>query len=87
MALFRVRLALVITAVMCVPATAVGADARGGSDPKPDQRDGIVIGHRGASGSRPEHTLDAYRLAIKQCADYIEPDVVSTRDHVLVARH
>src|SRR5215211_5999707 len=87
MARLRVRLALVITAVMCVPATAVGADAGSGSKLKPDQRDGIVIAHRGASGSRPEHTLDAYRLAIKQCADYIEPDVVSTRDHVLVARH
>jgi glycerophosphoryl diester phosphodiesterase len=47
----------------------------------------VVIAHRGASGARPEHTLAAYRLAIEQCADYIEPDLVSTRDHVLVARH
>ena len=47
----------------------------------------IVIGHRGASGYRPEHTLAAYRLAIAQGADYIEPDLVSTRDGVLVARH
>jgi glycerophosphoryl diester phosphodiesterase len=46
-----------------------------------------VIGHRGASGYRPEHTLAAYELAIRQCADIIEPDVVSTRDGVLVARH
>jgi glycerophosphoryl diester phosphodiesterase len=47
----------------------------------------IVIGHRGASGHRPEHTLEAYRLAIEQGADFIEPDLVPTRDGVLVARH
>jgi glycerophosphoryl diester phosphodiesterase len=47
----------------------------------------IVIGHRGASGYRPEHTLAAYTLAIDLGADYIEPDLVSTRDHVLVVRH
>jgi glycerophosphoryl diester phosphodiesterase len=47
----------------------------------------IVIGHRGASGYRPEHTLAAYELAIDQGADYIEPDLVSTADGVLVARH
>ena len=47
----------------------------------------IVIAHRGASGYRPEHTLAAYELAIEQGADFIEPDIVSTRDGVLVARH
>ena len=47
----------------------------------------IVIGHRGASGYRPEHTLAAYKLAIRLGADYVEPDLVSTRDGVLVARH
>ena len=47
----------------------------------------IVIAHRGASGHRPEHTLEAYRLAIEMGADFIEPDLVSTRDGVLVARH
>ncbi|MFJ6195832.1 glycerophosphodiester phosphodiesterase [Micromonospora sp. NPDC092111] len=47
----------------------------------------LVIGHRGASGYRPEHTLEAYRLAIRMGADYIEPDLVSTKDRVLVARH
>jgi glycerophosphoryl diester phosphodiesterase len=46
-----------------------------------------VIAHRGASGERPEHTLESYRLAIEQGADYIEPDLVMTRDGVLVARH
>ncbi len=47
----------------------------------------IVIAHRGASGERPEHTLASYRRAIEQGADYIEPDLVMTRDAVLVARH
>ncbi len=47
----------------------------------------IVIAHRGASGHRPEHTLAAYELAARQGADYIEPDLVSTRDGHLVARH
>jgi glycerophosphoryl diester phosphodiesterase len=47
----------------------------------------IVIGHRGASGYRPEHTLASYELAIALGADYIEPDLVPTKDHVLVARH
>jgi glycerophosphoryl diester phosphodiesterase len=46
-----------------------------------------LIGHRGASGYRPEHTLASYELAIQQCADYIEPDVVPTKDGRLVARH
>jgi glycerophosphoryl diester phosphodiesterase len=46
-----------------------------------------VIAHRGASGERPEHTLASYQLAIDQGADYIEPDLVMTRDRVLVARH
>ncbi|MEZ0367503.1 MAG: glycerophosphodiester phosphodiesterase family protein, partial [Candidatus Sericytochromatia bacterium] len=47
----------------------------------------LVIGHRGASGLLPEHTLEAYSLALDQGADYIEPDVVVTRDGYLIARH
>ena len=47
----------------------------------------IVIAHRGASGERPEHTMAAYRLAIAQGADFIEPDLVMTKDGVLVCRH
>ena len=47
----------------------------------------IVIAHRGASGYRPEHTLMGYELAIEQGADYIEPDLVVTKDGHLVARH
>lgn len=55
--------------------------------PTLDGRPPLVIAHRGASGHRPEHTLEAYRLAIELGADYIEPDLVITRDGVLVARH
>lgn len=47
----------------------------------------LVIGHRGASGYRPEHTLEGYRLAVEMGADFIEPDLVSTKDGVLIARH
>lgn len=73
-------LALAITS--CAPANAgSGAASRGG------QATPIIIAHRGASGYRPEHTLAAYELAIRQGADFIEPDVVITKDGVLVARH
>ncbi len=47
----------------------------------------LIIGHRGASGYRPEHTLEGYRLAAEMGADFIEPDLVSTKDGVLIARH
>jgi glycerophosphoryl diester phosphodiesterase len=47
----------------------------------------VIIAHRGASGERPEHTLAAYQLGIEQGADFIEPDLVLTKDGVLVARH
>ncbi len=47
----------------------------------------IVIGHRGATGNRPEHTLESYKLAIERGADFIEPDLVVTKDGVLIARH
>lgn len=46
-----------------------------------------ILAHRGASGYRPEHTLASYRLAIDMGCDYIEPDVVSTKDGILVVRH
>jgi glycerophosphoryl diester phosphodiesterase len=47
----------------------------------------LIIGHRGACGYRPEHTLASYQLAIDMGADYIEPDLVMTKDGVLMARH
>ncbi len=62
----------------CTPVPPVTA----GSQPDP-----LIIAHRGASAERPEHTLAAYSLAIEQGADYIEPDLVMTRDGVFVARH
>ena len=46
-----------------------------------------IYGHRGASGYRPEHTLGSYRLAARMGADYIEPDLVATKDRQLVVRH
>ena len=59
-------------------------------DVRPTGRPGsrpVVIAHRGASGYRPEHTLASYALAIELGADYVEPDLVSSRDGVLIARH
>ncbi|MCU0646741.1 MAG: glycerophosphodiester phosphodiesterase [Gemmatimonadaceae bacterium] len=55
--------------------------------PAPAMTAPIIIAHRGASGHRPEHTIEAYALAIEMGADYIEPDLVATKDGVLVARH
>lgn len=49
--------------------------------------DPVLIGHRGSCGYRPEHTLASYELAARTGADYLEPDVVSTRDGVLICRH
>ncbi|MEP2734968.1 MAG: glycerophosphodiester phosphodiesterase family protein [Erythrobacter sp.] len=51
------------------------------------ENDMIIIAHRGASAQRPEHTLEAYSRAIEAGADYVEPDLVVTKDLVLVARH
>jgi glycerophosphoryl diester phosphodiesterase len=47
----------------------------------------LIMGHRGTAGYRPEHTLASYELAARMGADYMEPDLVSTKDHVLVCRH
>jgi glycerophosphoryl diester phosphodiesterase len=75
-----VALALALTS--CAPARAgVGGTTRDSLTTP------IIIGHRGASGYRPEHTLESYELAIRQGADFIEPDIVITKDGVLVARH
>lgn len=71
-----------LTTVLATPATAAPAPAA-----EPSLVEPVLIGHRGASGYRPEHTMAAYELAIQQGADYIEPDLVSTKDGVLVARH
>jgi len=65
-------------------ATSVGG---GKALPTLDGKRPLLIGHRGASGYLPEHTLEAYQLAITQGADVIEPDLISTKDGVLIARH
>src|SRR3954451_1177842 len=79
------------TAVMRALATAVAVLAVGAPAAAAHHRHGqdepLVIGHRGAAGYLPDHTLAGYRLAIEMGADYIEPDLVVTRDGHLVARH
>ncbi len=81
--------ALLLAAVLLVGALTqvAGAAAQQERVDKGGRRLPLVIGHRGASGYRPEHTLASYRLAIGMGADFIEPDLVSTKDGVLVARH
>ena len=69
---------MLLASVLAAPV--LSTPARAADDP-------LVIAHRGASGDRPEHTLAAYELAIEQGADYIEPDLVVTKDLVLVSRH
>ncbi|MFC8847788.1 MULTISPECIES: glycerophosphodiester phosphodiesterase [unclassified Micromonospora] len=76
-----------LAAAVAVPAVAASAGPETASDRSRAADRPLVIGHRGASGYRPEHTLEAYRLAIRQGADYIEPDLVPTKDGQLVARH
>lgn len=75
MTLTRRAFAAASAALVATPAVAR-------SRPRP-----LVIAHRGASGERPEHTRSAYRLAVEQGADFIEPDLVITKDGHLVARH
>ena len=68
---------------------ASNAHARAPKAAKAQDRDvrPLIIAHRGASGYRPEHTLAAYELGARMGADFVEPDLVSTKDGVLVARH
>ncbi|QFZ23756.1 glycerophosphodiester phosphodiesterase [Saccharothrix syringae] len=69
-------------------AVAVPWGVASGDDRAAQARRGpLVIGHRGASGYRPEHTLASYELAARMGADYVEPDLVATKDGRLVARH
>jgi glycerophosphoryl diester phosphodiesterase len=79
-------LALLLMASVVVASSFAGGSERGPAvEPRVDRP--LVIGHRGAAGYRPEHTLGSYALAARMGADYIEPDLVSTKDGVLVARH
>ena len=77
--------ALIITALAVATLAACGGSDDGYPTLSGDKP--LVVGHRGASGYRPEHTLASYQLAIDMGADFIEPDLVATKDGVLVARH
>ena len=79
-------LAAGVPAVLGAAATPALATVEHGG-PGGGSRGPLVVGHRGASGYRPEHTLASYELAARMGADFIEPDLVITRDKVLVARH
>ncbi|GLZ33260.1 glycerophosphoryl diester phosphodiesterase [Lentzea sp. NBRC 105346] len=68
--------AVVVLAGMVIPSAAAT-----------ETHEPLVIGHRGASAYRPEHTLASYELAARMGAGYVEPDLVSTKDGKLVARH
>src|SRR5215218_6191747 len=88
---FRAALTGAVTAVLAAFALSCAAPATAAAAPDAQVDRGraapLVIGHRGGSGYRPEHTLASYRLAIALGADYIEPDLVATKDGALVARH
>jgi glycerophosphoryl diester phosphodiesterase len=82
-----IRAVLAACALLAVtaPAATAGRDHdRHGRHP---ENNPLVIGHRGASGYLPEHTLESYALAIRVGADYVEPDLVATKDGHLIARH
>jgi len=68
--------------LLLVPIASAAADEQDHVSARP-----TIYGHRGAAGYRPEHTYGAYTLGARLGADYIEPDLVSTKDHVLVDRH
>jgi glycerophosphoryl diester phosphodiesterase len=77
MTLRKLLAAVVLAAAILAPAGAAVAH-----EPHP-----LIIGHRGAAGYLPDHTLAGYALAIRLGADYIEPDLVATKDGHLIARH
>jgi glycerophosphoryl diester phosphodiesterase len=79
---------VVVAALLAALGVSFSAGATRERPPARASADGpIVVGHRGASAYRPEHTIAAYELAVAMGADYIEPDLVATKDGALVARH
>lgn len=76
-----------LASLVLAPQAGAAPGGNGKGNGKEDTVQPLVVGHRGASGYRPEHTLASYELAARMGADYIEPDLVSTKDGVLVARH
>ena len=90
--IFTQRLSRRTLNLLSATAVALAVAACGGNDsasalPTLDGNAPLVVGHRGASGYLPEHTLEAYTLAIDMGADVIEPDLISTKDGVLISRH
>ncbi|MFF7162919.1 glycerophosphodiester phosphodiesterase family protein [Streptomyces sp. NPDC008086] len=84
----RRSLLLAAAGTAATAATAATADpAHAAEQATPHTRPPLVIGHRGAAGWRPEHTAASYTYAVQTGADWIEPDLVPTKDHVLVVRH
>jgi glycerophosphoryl diester phosphodiesterase len=83
----KLQQGVLFMATAAATSTVLSAPAHAAPPIRDQVAEPLVIGHRGASGYRPEHTLASYRLAIRMGADYIEPDLVSTKDGVLVARH
>ncbi len=81
----KFRNLLIATSALALAACGSDDDAK--RFPTLDGNKPLVVGHRGASGYLPEHTLEAYKRAIEQGADFIEPDLVATKDGELVARH
>ena len=77
MRLGRTALLVLVAVFACVPPAV----------PHPDSDAVLVIGHRGAAGYLPDNTLEGYALAIRLGADYVEPDLVSTKDGQLIVRH
>jgi glycerophosphoryl diester phosphodiesterase len=82
-----IRPVLAVVALAAVGVPTAAAKQKENGDGSPQENRPLVIGHRGAPGFLPDHTLQGYRLAIKMGADYIEPDLVATKDGVLIARH
>jgi len=78
--MYRTSLVALVAAGLAAPMAAQAYNTLDGSAP-------LIIGHRGASGYKPEHTLESYVEAIRLGANYIEPDLVLTKDGVLLARH
>jgi glycerophosphoryl diester phosphodiesterase len=85
--MFGGALTLLLIAGIFAGPSAAHRDRPHGASHHPGAHRVLIIGHRGSAGYRPEHTLAAYELGARMGADYIEPDLVSTKDHVLVARH
>ncbi|MET9966354.1 glycerophosphodiester phosphodiesterase family protein [Streptomyces sp. NPDC006356] len=81
------RRSLLLAAAATPAATAIHAHAHAAEQAAPHAPTPLVIGHRGAAGWRPEHTAASYTYAVQTGADWIEPDLVPTKDHVLVVRH